>query len=201
MKNLLLLFVLGFALFWVGCEKEEFILDQPQLQYSISSKGSDATSRERDEECTCTAVSPVEITEGAFDVWPYTNTFEEGLRGTFEINHAIVIDENSYIEIRHFLGPKSPSNLIPESFQLAITDDCAGLDGEISLGFFVPYSHLEDNCLVRIDTEILWFQNGDGGMNGTRCRSNTISSYFVQGEYAGDTMEQYPRVCARTIGF
>ena len=51
MKNLLLIFFLGFALFWVGCEKEEMM-----ISFDKSDASNNMRSAAEAEDCMCASV-------------------------------------------------------------------------------------------------------------------------------------------------
>ena len=98
MKNLLLIFFLGFALFWVGCEKEEIHLPVEAASAEQASDQDKASLRSQEMPCECTSVSPVTITQNTMNQGiTCLDDFVEGVSGTFEATPAIIDEGNSAV--------------------------------------------------------------------------------------------------------
>ena len=180
MKNLLLLFVLGFALFWVGCEKEAMLLPG-QKGYHQNSIISDTEGRlyaERaasmEPACNCASL-PTSYTS----INPNANqpalingvvVFEPCYEFTVDYTSAGAVNgENAFTELAIFLNGQQytdgPSGVdVHNQFEAG---NCTSKD----YSFKIPYRRLgecPDDIDLRITTTL---QSG----NGMRCATRLVN--------------------------
>ena len=197
MKNVLLLFVLGFALFWVGCEKEvvipeedtkeypQYLKDWAKLDYdnrpivnperSLLVTDEKVRSTNRDERCC----SPIGVTNRNVGGCPLPggtclNLTYSVITPSFNLN-----DEPNGLTIDTYLN----GQLYTTYSNFLLEQDCSRVGVSIQL----DEEDLEsaDNCtnVVEFGVTIWTF---DEGFNRYLGCSRSITSYEVHGYYTGD---------------
>ena len=162
MKNLLLLFFLGFALFWVGCEKEEMINMPAITQIDESSRETLKTeSISRSAGCcefdaiTFTYNDPLDVLEVG-TVWDHASGFSR-------VNIRVLVNSVTF---------DTHMDLDSDEF-------CPG-GGKI---FSVPYS-LFTECPSRIQV-IASIETSDDGITYNRC-TRVIETHKDYRAYSGE---------------